>query len=58
MKTKNKKPKITKAVRPSPEVAESRVKLPDFRARVHQIYGDKVFQVSGADLISEDRGRY
>lgn len=29
--------------------------LPDFEARLKEIYGDKVFAVSGADLISADR---
>jgi len=41
-----------------PENARSPIKLPDFRARVRAIYGDKVFQVSGAELVSEDRNRY
>jgi antitoxin (DNA-binding transcriptional repressor) of toxin-antitoxin stability system len=29
--------------------------LPDFLARLKEIYGDKVLEVSGADLISADR---
>jgi antitoxin (DNA-binding transcriptional repressor) of toxin-antitoxin stability system len=29
--------------------------LPDFLARMNANYGDKVFEVSGADLISADR---
>ena len=29
--------------------------LPDFLARLNEIYGDKVFEVSGAELISADR---
>jgi antitoxin (DNA-binding transcriptional repressor) of toxin-antitoxin stability system len=42
-----------------PENAQSpSPKLPDFRARMRAIYGDKVFAVSGADLISKDRDRY
>lgn len=32
-----------------------RAPLPDFEARLKEIYGDKVFEVSGAELISEDR---
>lgn len=36
---------------PSKEEAER----PDFLARLHQIYGDKVLEVSGADLIGQDR---
>lgn len=31
--------------------------LPDFLARIKEIYGDKVFEVSGADLLSEERNR-
>jgi hypothetical protein len=53
VKKKIKKVKTTKAVRQSPEVGQSRVKLPDFRARVRRIYGDRVFQVSGAELIRQ-----
>jgi antitoxin (DNA-binding transcriptional repressor) of toxin-antitoxin stability system len=29
--------------------------LPDFEARLKEIYGDTVLEVSGADLISADR---
>ena len=29
--------------------------LPDFEARLKEIYGDKVFEVSGAELISAER---
>jgi len=31
--------------------------LPDFQARVQKIYGDKVFDTSGADLLSIERNR-
>jgi antitoxin (DNA-binding transcriptional repressor) of toxin-antitoxin stability system len=41
-----------------PESEEGPKKLPDFRARVRKIYGDKMLAVSGADLISWDRNRY
>ena len=41
-----------------PEGPESTKELPDFRARVRKIYGEKVLAVSGADLISADRNRY
>jgi antitoxin (DNA-binding transcriptional repressor) of toxin-antitoxin stability system len=41
-----------------PEKEEVAKKLPDFRARMREIYGDKVFAVSGADLIAADRDRY
>lgn len=32
-----------------------RAPMPDFEARLKEIYGDKVFDVSGAELISADR---
>ena len=38
----------------TPERSE-RPPLPDFLARMRANYGDKVFEVSGADLISADR---
>jgi antitoxin (DNA-binding transcriptional repressor) of toxin-antitoxin stability system len=41
-----------------PEKEEVAKKLPDFRARMREIYGDKVFAVSGADPIAADRDRY
>jgi antitoxin (DNA-binding transcriptional repressor) of toxin-antitoxin stability system len=41
-----------------PENTQSTPELPDFRARVRAIYGDKGLAVSGADLVSEDRNRY
>jgi len=41
-----------------PEPAEAVKKMPDFRARVRKIYGDKVLAVSGADLLAADRDRY
>ena len=41
-----------------PEKEEVTRELPDFRARIRKIYGDKVFAVSGADLIAADRDRY
>jgi antitoxin (DNA-binding transcriptional repressor) of toxin-antitoxin stability system len=41
-----------------PETTQSSPELPDFRARVRAIYGDKALAVSGADLVSEDRNRY
>jgi antitoxin (DNA-binding transcriptional repressor) of toxin-antitoxin stability system len=36
-------------------VVPGRAALPDFEARMRENYGDKVFAVSGADLISADR---
>lgn len=41
-----------------PESEEVPKKMPDFRARVRKIYGDKVLAVSGAELIRADRDRY
>jgi antitoxin (DNA-binding transcriptional repressor) of toxin-antitoxin stability system len=38
----------------TPEPA-GRPPLPDFLGRLKEIYGDKVLEVSGADLISADR---
>lgn len=32
--------------------------MPDFLARLRDIYGDKVLEVSGAELIAKDRARY
>ena len=32
--------------------------IPDFMGRLHSIYGDKTLQVSGAELVAEDRSRY
>jgi antitoxin (DNA-binding transcriptional repressor) of toxin-antitoxin stability system len=51
--TKRRKP----IARLTPEPAE-RTPLPDFLARMRANYGDKVMEVSGADLISWDRDRY
>jgi antitoxin (DNA-binding transcriptional repressor) of toxin-antitoxin stability system len=52
---------ITKRHKPiarlTPEPAE-RPPLPDFLARLKEIYGDKVLEVSGAELVSWDRDRY
>ena len=48
--TKRRKP----IARLTPEPVE-RPPLPDFLARMRANYGDKVFEVSGADLISADR---
>ena len=41
----------------TPEPAE-RPPLPDFLARMRANYGDKVFEVSGAELVSWDRDRF
>ena len=31
---------------------------PDFLARLKKIYGNKLLKVSGAELVSRERGRY
>ncbi len=41
-----------------PENGRTQAEMPDFLGRVRQIYGDKIFQVSGAELIARDRNRY
>ena len=40
-----------------PEGAESVAQMPDFLGRLRTIYGSKVLDVSGADLIGQDRSR-
>jgi hypothetical protein len=40
-----------------PNITSGRA-LPDFQARMRRIYGNKVFKVSGAELIARDRDRY
>jgi antitoxin (DNA-binding transcriptional repressor) of toxin-antitoxin stability system len=39
-------------VRPKPEA------YPDFAARIHEIFGDKMVGQTGAELVAEDRDRY
>jgi len=34
---------------------ETPVKLPDFEARLQRIFGDRIVEPSGAEIISEDR---
>ena len=34
------------------------VEYPDFRGRTKEIFGDKVFEPSSAELIAEDRDRF
>jgi len=41
-----------------PEGQQSVKQIPDFLARLHSIYGNKPLQVSGAELVAEDRSRY
>ena len=41
-----------------PSKAASPVRRPDFLGRLKQIYGNSRMKVSGAQLISRERGRY
>lgn len=38
--------------------AATKPKMPDFLGRMRKIYGDKVFEVSWAELLGRDRDRY
>jgi antitoxin (DNA-binding transcriptional repressor) of toxin-antitoxin stability system len=41
----------------TPVSAPKKIVLPDFRARIKKIYGDKVLNVSGAEVVRWDRDR-
>ena len=41
-----------------PENGDVRPALPDFLGRMRAIYGDKIFQITGAELVRKDRDRY
>ncbi|MGH9688265.1 MAG: type II toxin-antitoxin system Phd/YefM family antitoxin [Candidatus Acidiferrales bacterium] len=41
-----------------PEGARGAKHIPDFLARLHSIYGDKVLKTSGASLLAKQRDRY
>jgi antitoxin (DNA-binding transcriptional repressor) of toxin-antitoxin stability system len=41
-----------------PEKPAERPPLPDFLGRLKAIYGDRVLEVTGADLLAEDRNRF
>ena len=58
VKKKRQKVSTLRSERQFAEAEQPRVELPDFRARMRRIYGNKVFSVSGADLIRQDRDRY
>jgi antitoxin (DNA-binding transcriptional repressor) of toxin-antitoxin stability system len=49
---------IGRLVPESPEAAKTAKEPPDFMGRLRKIYGDKILAVTGAELISKDRGRY
>jgi antitoxin (DNA-binding transcriptional repressor) of toxin-antitoxin stability system len=52
--TKRKRPIARLTPEPVPEFA-GRPPLPDFLAQMRENFGDKVFEVTGAQIISEDR---
>jgi antitoxin (DNA-binding transcriptional repressor) of toxin-antitoxin stability system len=39
-------------------VRAARSRCPDFLARLRNIYGEKTLEVSGAQLLAQERGRY
>jgi antitoxin (DNA-binding transcriptional repressor) of toxin-antitoxin stability system len=41
----------------SPANLTKKIELPDFKARLKKIYGDKVLKVTGAELVRWDRDR-
>lgn len=41
----------------SPE-SEKRPPMPDFLGRMREMFGDKIFEPSNAELIAEDRDRF
>jgi antitoxin (DNA-binding transcriptional repressor) of toxin-antitoxin stability system len=52
---------ITKRRRPIARlapVARRAKKLPDFRARLRKIYGDRVLPTTGAEIVAWDRERF
>jgi prevent-host-death family protein len=53
---------ITKRGRPVamliPVCGQPPARRPDFLARLRKIYGDKTLEVSGAELLAEERSRY
>lgn len=40
-----------------PERPEGKREMPDFLARLREIYGDKVLPTTGAEIVAEDRNR-
>lgn len=41
-----------------PEHVQSTAQMPNFLERLRGIYGDKMLEISGAELIAQDRNRY
>jgi hypothetical protein len=44
--------------KPMPRDSQTLRKRPDFLARLKQLYGAKLLEVSGADLLQKERARY
>ena len=42
----------------TPENEHTVARMPDFMARLREIYGGKILETTGAELIAEDRDRY
>jgi antitoxin (DNA-binding transcriptional repressor) of toxin-antitoxin stability system len=40
-----------------PASEPTKIEMPDFKARLKKIYGDKVLKISGANLVRWDRDR-
>ena len=40
-----------------PERAETQREMPDFLARLREIYGDRILPVTGAEIVAEGRNR-
>jgi len=49
------KKRSSKPKSPAKKTSRKSVKRPDFLARLHKIFGDKVIEPSGAEIISWDR---
>ena len=41
-----------------PPKRRRRLKLPDFKGRMRKIFGDKVFETTGAEIVAEGRERF
>ncbi len=51
--------KVVANLTPAGDAAKKKPIVPDFRARLHAIYGDKVIPAEVmADLLADNKGRY
>lgn len=53
--TLKKRGKTVAIINPPPKSQEKKTARPDFAARLKSIYGDKMLEVSSADLLREQR---